>query len=103
MDCSLPDFSVHGITPGKNSGVGYHFLLQGVFLTQGSNPQLLNIQRWQVDSLPLMPPGGDMTKSRETAAPASHEISTHFLACFKHRLCGDKLKPLENPFKLGTL
>ena len=25
---------------GKNSGGGYHFLLQGVFLTQGSNPQL---------------------------------------------------------------
>ena len=25
---------------GKNSGGGYHFLLQGIFLTQGSNPQL---------------------------------------------------------------
>ena len=27
-----------------------HFLLQGIFLTQGSNPHLLH---WQVDSLPL--------------------------------------------------
>ena len=27
--------------PGKNTGVGCHFLLQGIFLTQGSNPQLL--------------------------------------------------------------
>ena len=26
--------------PGKNAGVGYHFLLQGIFLTQGSNPHL---------------------------------------------------------------
>ena len=26
---------------GKNTGVGCHFLLQGVFLIQGSNPQLL--------------------------------------------------------------
>jgi len=26
--------------PGKNTGVGFHFLLQGIFLTQGSNPSL---------------------------------------------------------------
>ena len=25
-------------SPGKNTGVGSHFLLQGIFLTQGSNP-----------------------------------------------------------------
>ena len=35
--------------PGKNTGVGSHFLLQGIFLTQGSNPSPLH---WQVDSLP---------------------------------------------------
>ena len=28
--------------PGKNSGVGCHFLLWGTFLTQGSNPSLLH-------------------------------------------------------------
>jgi len=28
--------------PGKNTGVGCHFLLQGVFLTQGLNPRLLS-------------------------------------------------------------
>ena len=28
MDCSLPGSSVHGIFPGKNTGVGCHFLLQ---------------------------------------------------------------------------
>ena len=27
--------------PGKNTGVGCHFLLQGIFPTQGSNPHLL--------------------------------------------------------------
>ena len=27
--------------PGKNTGVGCHFLLQGLFLTQGLNPHLL--------------------------------------------------------------
>ena len=36
--------------PGKNTGVGCHFLLQGIFLTQGSDPSLLH---WQADSLPL--------------------------------------------------
>ena len=36
--------------PGKNTGVGCHFPLQGIFLTQGLNPCLLH---WQADSLPL--------------------------------------------------
>ena len=27
-------------SPGKNVGVGYHFLLQGIFLAQGSNPSI---------------------------------------------------------------
>ena len=36
--------------PGRNTGVACHFLLQGIFLTQGSSPHLL---RWPVDSLPL--------------------------------------------------
>ena len=39
--------------PGKNAGVGCHFLLQGLFLTQGLNPSLLCLLHWQVDSLPL--------------------------------------------------
>ena len=39
-DCSLPDSSVHGDSPGKNTGVGCHALLQGIIPTQGSNPAL---------------------------------------------------------------
>ena len=35
---------------GKNTGVGCHFILQGIFLIQGPNPCLLH---WQADSLPL--------------------------------------------------
>ena len=41
MDCSLP---------GKNTGVGYHALLQGIFPTQGPNPCLLCLLHWQADS-----------------------------------------------------
>ena len=39
--------------PEKNTGVGYRFLLQGIFLTQGSNPSFLQLLPWKVDSLPL--------------------------------------------------
>ena len=42
--------SVHGIFPGKNTGVGC--LLQGMFLTQGLNIHLLCLLHWQADSLP---------------------------------------------------
>ena len=44
--------------PGRNTGVGCHFLLQGIFPTRGSNLLLLDLLHWQVDSLPLAPPGG---------------------------------------------
>ena len=29
VDCSPPASSVHGASPGKKTGVGYHTLLQG--------------------------------------------------------------------------
>ena len=35
LDCSPPGFSVHGIFSGMNAGLGCHFLLQGIFQTQG--------------------------------------------------------------------
>ena len=41
-------------SPGKNTGVGCHALLQGIFLTQGLNLHLLH---WQMGSLPPVPPG----------------------------------------------
>ena len=40
-ECSLPGCSVHGDSPGKNTGVGCHALVQGIFLTQGSKPTYL--------------------------------------------------------------
>ena len=45
MDCSPPGSSVHGDSPGKNTGVGCHALLQGSFPTQGSNSGLPHC-RW---------------------------------------------------------
>ena len=43
-----------GDSSDKNTGLGYHFLLQGIFLTQGSNPHLLGLLHWQTGSLPLL-------------------------------------------------
>ena len=40
MHHSPPHSSVHS-SPGKNTGVGFHALLEEIFLTQGSNPHLL--------------------------------------------------------------
>ena len=57
INYSFPGFSVHRDSPGKNIGVGCHALLQGIFLTQGSNPSLLYLLHWQAGSLPLIPPG----------------------------------------------
>ena len=37
MDCSPQGSSVHGDSPGKNTRMGCHALLQGIFPTQGSN------------------------------------------------------------------
>ena len=43
-------------SPGKNTRVGYHALLQGIFLGQGLNLHLLCLL-WQAGSLLLEPPG----------------------------------------------
>ena len=58
VSCSVLSNSLwsHGLyslcprdSPGKNTGLGSHSLLQGIFLTQGSNPGLL---AWLAESLP---------------------------------------------------
>ena len=45
MDYSFPGSSVHGDSPGKNTGVGCRALLQGIFPTQESNTDLPHY-RW---------------------------------------------------------
>ena len=40
MHWSLPGYSVHGDSSGQNIGVGCHYILQGIFPTQGLNPGL---------------------------------------------------------------
>ena len=45
MDCSPPGSSVHGDSPGKNTGLGCHAFLQGIFLAQESNRGLLHCKQ----------------------------------------------------------
>ena len=71
-DCSPPGSSIHGIFSGTNAGVGCHFLLQGIFPTQGSNPHLLGLLCWQVHFLSTGPP-------EPWAKPNSQHLSTLLL------------------------
>ena len=61
MNCSPPGFSVHGDSPGKNTGVSCHALLQGMaggrgqlLPNPGIEPRSLALHE---DSLPSEPPG----------------------------------------------
>ena len=55
MDCNPPGFSVHEDSPGKNTGVGFHAVLQGIFPTQGLNPSLLHCRHSLPAKLPRKP------------------------------------------------
>ena len=52
-DYSPPGSSVHGIFQARNTRVSCHFLLQGIFLTPGSNSGLLCLLHWQMNCSPL--------------------------------------------------
>ena len=77
VDCSPPGSSVRGDSPGKNTGVGCHALLHGIFLTQESNPSLLGLLHWQMGSLPLALPG----KPNPSANPQWQKVQPFTFAC----------------------
>ena len=54
LDCSPPGSSVHRLSPGKNTGVGCHALLQGNLPYPGIEPWSPALK---ADSLPSEPPG----------------------------------------------
>ena len=73
MNQGLPGSSVHGSLHGesKHTGVGCHFLLQGIFPTEGSNLLLLH---WEGYSLPLgqlrsLPSPGGLAKMQAWVHP----------------------------------
>ena len=46
LDCLVRQAPLFMGLPGKDAGMGCHFLLQGIFPTQGSNPHLLHSLHW---------------------------------------------------------
>ena len=52
--------------PGKNTGLGCHFFLLGIFLTQGLNLHLLRLLHCQADSLPLSHLGSPLVFNNQT-------------------------------------
>ena len=85
-DCSLPGSSFHGDSPGENTGVGCHALLQGVFPPQGSNPGFSHCR--QIDALPSEPPGKPAITAYIPLIIKSPDIGTCSLEA--------KLPPFEN-------
>ena len=80
MGCSPPGSSVQGIFPGKNTGVGCHFLLQGIFPTQGSNTSLLRLLHWEADSFPLCQQGSPASVSiLSLIEPMGDNPMAHFI------------------------
>ena len=65
MDCSPPSPS----SPGKNTGMGGHFLVQRIFPAQGSNLPLLSLLLQQADSLPPCHLGTNYTSQKPTCLP----------------------------------
>ena len=67
-------------SPGKNTGMGCHALLQGIFPTQEWNMHHLCLLHWQAGSLPLAPPIWRRTKWRKGAAESKErelQVSTN--------------------------
>ena len=98
MDCSPPGSSVHGILQARILELVVRALLQGIFLTQGSNPPLLY---WQVDSLP---PGHQESPTQFKFIPKvsswlSHMSLTSVLhSQFESRLTRIHMELFEIPF-----
>ena len=82
MDCCPPGSPVHG-SPGKNTGVGYCALLQGIFQTQGSIC-VSCLLHWPVSSLLLVPSGKPIESNKWYAAglPPPLRIAVKCLAIY---------------------
>ena len=60
----------------KSTKVVCRFLLQGIFLTQGSNLCLLHLLHWQAGFLPLAPPGKPINSNRSCGRPEASVLDS---------------------------
>ena len=102
MDCSPPGSSDHGYSPGKNTGVGWHALLQGIFPTQGWNPGLPHC-RWILYHLSHQgsPSASSINRFLKTTDPSS-QISFNFISSPSYFYCSEFRSPLLLPRCFST-
>ena len=91
IDCSPPDSSVHGDSPGKNTGVGCCALLQGIFLTQRLNPHLWEHPRLTAPQLSVSVVKNPPAYARDMGSipglgrsPGGGHDNPHQYACLKN-------------------
>ena len=100
MDCSHPRDS-----PGKSTGVGCHFLLQRICLTQGFKQCLLFrdskqcLLHWKAGSLPLAPSRTPDPRSRILHLPCSLILFVSFQLIHNLKEC--KKKVISFSFELS--
>ena len=80
-------------SPGKNTAVGCHFLLQGIFPTQELNPHLLRLPHWQAGSSPLVPPGKPVLDQMRLCCRISvaHYKNVYWFSLTQHGRAGSLL------------
>ena len=76
----------------RNTGVGFHFPLQGIFPTQGLNPYLFHLLHQQADSLPLHQLGSPFCTTVSTI-PEENSLFLHIseFLMIKRRLFQSKV------------
>ena len=88
INCSPTGYSVHGDSPGKNTSVGCHTLLQGIFPTQGSNPGLPHCRQilyhLSYQGSPQSNCYGSSTQNyleKGNGSQFQHVLSSHYVHC----------------------
>ena len=84
-------------SPGKNTGVGCHFLLLGIFPIQRLNPGLLHLLHGPPGSLPLVPHGQPLSHVRYIHI-LCNQIPEHFSSVNAESLISIKQQFLLFPF-----
>ena len=93
INCHPPGPSVHGDDPDKNTGVGYHCPLQGIFPTQGSNPGVPGLlHRWQILYHWAV---GDFLNHTRSCTSSFTEDRSHGLCSYPEKEGRDTWKLLE--------
>ena len=95
VNCSPPGSSVHGASPGKNTGLGCHVLLQGLLPTYGLNPglphcrqilyhlshQRINVTYSHIDDVEILMQMGVAIAKKKRSFLISNLYTPFFLSC----------------------